>query len=447
MDNKNITPHMHPTLGIEAGSVAELSHLHDFELAKKIREQLDTDFPEKNNAVKDFSAHQNGSIILGGRYIASDNRAFYWMVCDNRLHIMPSFGHLRREQDKMQCLNQALVAFAGRSTKPDLKSAAIAVSERGYFYIAHNTTETNDWNKECAEVNLGTIVKQLGKPEDKIKRVYVLGGLTEAFRPEHIRDQLIGMCMRCVSSLQSLMADDTKVTIVPANDATTSIGLQETPHMNHVGPGNAWQVPYAVLVEPSIIRFDETVKAKEAGAFQEIISDPNGTGPAHLLSDDGPLDKQTINDFMVKYMKSELSHGRITPDSLAMAVLEIQQGNKFTYEFSFEPVGKDYNAMLSPVSRAATISRPIPKSQNDAHINRIFFTGYNADGSDYICNPEQWDRAIKRTLTDKSPSVEFIPINNGTYLENSAIVKSLDTLVPTRYRGSKQPDGCAVTCC
>lgn len=446
-ETKN-TPSVHSSLGVEPGSIAEYSHLQDADLMQKIRAELDAHHPDvKKDAVEDFSAIQNGSILLGGRYVASDNRAFYWMVRDNRLYVTPSFTHLRREEDKMQCLNQALVAFAGRSTKPDLKSAAIAVSERGYFYIAHNTTETIPWNKECAEVNLGTIVKQLGKPDDKIRRVYVLGGLTDEFKPGHIRDQLIGMCMRCVSSLLGLMSDDATVTIVPANDGKANIGLRETPHMNQVKAYEAWQVPYSVLVEPSIIRFDETVKAAEAETFKNMMAATDVPAPPMLLESDTPLNVRNIHHFMMAHMKSEMAYGRGGVDSLAMAVLEIQQGGRFHYEFSFEPVGHHYNAMVAPVSRAASIARPIPKTDADAHISRIFFTGYNADGSDYMCNPEQWDRAIKRTLPGKSPPVEFIPLNDGEYLPDESIIKPLDALVPTRYRGSKQPDSLNVTCC
>ena len=441
MTDKTNVPYLHPSLGVEAGSIAEASHMQDFELAKLIRETLDANIPA-GDAIEDFSANQNGSIIIGGRFIASDNRAFYWMVRDNRLHIMPSFKHLSSEQDKMQCLNQALVAYAGRSNKADLKSAAIAVTEEGHFYIAHNTAEVSDWNKECAEVNLGVIVKQLGKPDDKVKRVYVLGGLTDAFKQGHINDQLVGMCMRCVAGLMGLMGLGATVTIVPANDGKASIGLRETHAMAHVKANEAWQVPYAALVEPSIIHFDADVKHAEKIAF-DVLQTGRGMHPVMPLTEGNtPRSAQEINAFMAAHMASELRHKRGELDSVAMTVVEIQQGDQFRYEYTFEPVGAEYNALLSPVSRAGALSRPFPKTSQNAHINRIFFTGYNADGSDYICNPEQWDRAIKRTLLNKSPSVTFIPLNDGVYPKEHVVVKPLDALVPTAYRGSKQPEGC-----
>jgi hypothetical protein len=274
--------------------------------------------------------------------------------------------------------------------------------------------------------------------------VYVLGGLTDDFKQQgHVKDQLIGMCMRCVSGLRGIMAPNATVTILPANDGRASIGLRETHDMAHVKVGEAWQVPYAALVEPSAIRFDDAIKAQEKQAFETLCThDDATTAPAPLAESDKPLTPEEINAFMASHMKCELGHSRGRIDSVAMTVIEVKQGNHYRYEYSFEPTGPEYNALIAPVSRAATLSRPIPKTADDAHINRIFFTGYHADGSDYICNPEQWDRAIKRTLVGKMPSVEFIPLNDGTYPQTDVITKPLDTLVPTHFRGSKQPDGC-----
>ncbi len=459
MSNVTYSPdrYLHPSLGVQPDSVAELSHLQDSDLAQEICRKLNEHFPGRRDAIEDFSANQNGTIIIGGRYIASNNKAFYWMVKDNRLHVIPSFPRLPSEQDKMQCLNQALVAYAGRSNKPDLKSAAIAVTQRGYFYIAHNTKENNDWNKECAEDNVKKIVGQLCKSDDKIERIYVVGGLTDAFNLKHVKDQLIGMCMRCVAGLMADMAEDATVTIVPANDAKATIGLRKTHHMDEVKANEAWQVPFSVLVEPSILRFGKTVKEAECKVFESWQVVEKLPVPARLPGSDTPLTEkelltpEKINAFIAKSIKSAVSYRQgITIKSVAMAVVEVQRGNEFWYEFSHpEIMGETkYNARVAPVSYAANLPYKIAESSDetnthtdDAHINRIFFTGYNADGSPYICDPEQWDRGIKRTWLYKSPPITFIPLNDGHYPASDVMVRSMDDEVPTRYRGSLQAKG------
>lgn len=458
-----------PSLGLKAFGFAEKQFLADHAIIQDMWRdvQEEASIEQVSTVRRDYS--ENGVILMAGRTLLSSEssampRPVYWAVRDNRVHFSVPFNMLTSQQ-RMELTNQVLISYAGRSQKADLKSAALAVSDNGHFYVAMNTQEltTMDWVKECAEDNLTRVVKQLANAGEKIAHIYVLGGIVNERGHMHVADHLIGMCMRCVEIVSAIMHPQGKVTIIPANDGASRIELHKTDDVKKVLPREAWQVNYDVLKGPSIIDFPADVHAREAEAFEaicagEIVADeliePYGLdvdtdsalrdatrGVASIPLLEANHSPEAINAYMIAQLARQVKRGNTRPDHISGAVVEINDRGKLRYAFASELRGPGYNAMQAPVSGAVSqTALPRPDAQDRPYVQRVWVTGYNADGSPLNMNAEQWDRLLKRVGSERrsDTQVNFIPFNQGIYPQGDSIVRELDALAPTDFAGSKQ---------
>lgn len=437
-------------LGVTSEGVAAQFLLTDYEVVSSLWKKLHAEATQTATASLSHDYSENGTVILAGRCALADaNAPVYWAVRDNRVHFS-SFKDLT-DKDKMLLANQVLLSYAHRSEKDDLKSAALAVSERGHFYVAMNTQElpTMDWAKECAEVNVTKIVKQLSRSNDKIRRMYVLGGLTDGQGNMHQQDHLIGMCMRCVETTSAVMAPDSYVTILPANDGTSPLALRETDAIENIQPYEAWQVPFAVLKSPSIVKFSEEGNQLQAAAFHKMQGNlAHFATPSQLKS---TAQEQEVNQYMLATLAQGMAARGGVVTQLGMAVLRIVDGKgnaRFVEATQFKG-GRD-NATLSPISGAVlNAALPIPTALGE-HVDKVYLMGYNADGAPYDMSAASADRLLKRIPKDKIKSVEVvcIPLNDGSrYPAEQVQHTSAHALAPTAFNGSKQHSFHSGACC
>lgn len=456
---------LHESLGVTPGSYAEKFFVSDHDVINRLWKDLDMTAKElgKPDIAEDYSI--NGIILLAGRLLpVHTGHPIFWAVKDNRAHISHSFPRLS-EQDKMLVANQILVNSAARSRKDDLKSAALAVSQKGHLYIATNTQElpTMQTDKECAEVNVTRVVKQLSEANDKVARMYILGGLTDGKGKMHVDDHLIGMCMRCVEIASGIMAPGAKVTIIPANDGTATIGVRETKNAHEVKSNEAWQVPYWSLKEPSIIKFPEAVQARARQAWQQIYNGKVDVekllAPYAKALDAGNLMKaglsthasiplldandnlQAVNAYMISRIVHANEKRPLGMDEVAVAVVEITSPEGKRFEAVTEVKSRYDNAVASALVTAINRAElTIPDKAYKPHISRVYLMGYNVDDSSLNYNSEQWDRLIKRVGRERVNTTEvlFLPLNQGILNENDVIRKTVKELTPTDFPGSKQ---------
>lgn len=463
-----------PQLGINPdGMVAQFAADHLVSVQRLWRD-IGALAKEKNVSDIRHDYSEGDRILLAGRVILPGvGLPIYWAVQDNRVFFSYPLDKLNK-RDSMLLANQVLISYAGRSQKDDLKSAALAISERGQCYIALNTQEldTMKWDRQCAESNLTRLVLHFLGAQEKVAHMYILGGLSDGKGGMQLKDQLIGMCMRCVETVYSVMGLGSMVTVIPANNGASRIKLDHSSHMNNVDPGYAWQVPYDLIKRPSIIQFSDEVNQYQQQAFNamrtgalrpEALLKPLSYISRHKLrsgavkgnvgiplldANEQKITPQAINAFMVAQLakQAQAVDGKVT--QMAIAVVEITENGKKRYEYGMELDG-DYNSQVSPVSAAVThsglsIPRKMEPPHISPHVSNVYVMGYNADGSPYNWNAEQWDRALKRAGggNPHGAKVHAIPLNDGKkYPADDVQSNDLLDFVRTDFSGSKQPNG------
>jgi len=426
---------VNPGLGIRNYGMPAAFLRSDYAVISKIWRDL-FDESENYSSYRDYS--EDAHNILAGRCITPANKPVYWAVRDNRVY----FSHFKElsEHDKMIIANQVLTAFAPRSEKDDLKSAALATSKQGHFYIAMNTQEppTMDWDKQCAESNITKIIKQFRSYHDEIVRMYVLGGLTDGNGNMRIDDHLIGMCMRCVETVSPIMSPYAKVIIIPANDGKTNISLTECERIEEVKEFEAWQVEYRKLKAPSILNFPDEVKAREVIAFQNL---KNGNFmPLPEVELKKGVTEAEVNHYMLSKIKKAMDERKGEVEEFGIVVMEITKPNGVRFETAIQIKGKRDNATLPPINTAINQARLQMPSLLSDHVSKVYVMGYNINEKPYNMNAEVGERLIKRVIKGDEKKVEVIciPLNDGIYPTDDIIRKTADELAPTAFRGSRQ---------
>jgi hypothetical protein len=456
----NSASHMRTALGGQDGIFQELW--------RKVKAKADA-AANDNDYIDDSS---DGTVILGGRYMLPESKhAIYWGIHDNRVYFSHPF-HKLSTYERLQVVNQVLVAEARLSRKDDLRTAALAVSDGGNFFVTHNTQERNSMAKakQCAEDNMDRIMQMLGKGE-RVNHIYVLGGLTDEKTQTHINAQLIGMCMRCVEVAPSYMqgrhqTPSAQFTSIPGNDGKVAIPLSGAEDMKDVLPGHAWQVPYWNLKTPSLL-FPAHIKDREAETFnrlcnKQIVGDFSGASAPQAFEVANPPKSANgwypdgsapsiahIRKFMLAKLALKMNDLKQRPREAAIALVEIYdpETKSVRYTAGHYLEGPEHNAFDPPITHAlerSGLARPErpnskhPEDPKSPYVRQVYCMGYRDGGAPYEINDEQWDRLYKRVgdYNVADCNVRFMPMIDGEYDQTNDVPYNLAELTRTRFAGS-----------
>ncbi len=203
-----------------------------------------------------------------------------------------------REDVELAIVNPLLAHYRPHAMPDENKyyAASAGVTENGKLFIAVNNEIVIKHafaGRGCAETTmLRKCQEALGKPEVELASVYLMSGMAARATNGKLIDKKPGhvscLCGECRQNLRS-HTQQARFVMVPSNDGTLPLKLNDTTEFSQLAPGHAWEIAPQTLYPLAETRELSNGKAKMVMEGYAYITNPDAaTIPLALGLPDDP---------------------------------------------------------------------------------------------------------------------------------------------------------------